>query len=129
MGKISQFDCDPLMILVVACLLLTVVYNVLFPGSPAHNQERIFGKELPLRFKSFIITFVEHLEDFSSSHRFRRAFNHFDYNHKGKVTRGQWQTTLATIRLETEASRFFGVKNGVVLLVVGWGGLQSARPS
>lgn len=31
-----------------------------------------------------------------------RAFNHFDYNHKGKVTRGQWQTTLATIRLETE---------------------------
>lgn len=31
-----------------------------------------------------------------------RAFNHFDYNHKGKVTRGQWQTTLATIRLDTE---------------------------
>eukprot|EP00435_Cladocopium_sp_Y103_P031068 s2079_g7.t2 len=30
------------------------------------------------------------------------AFNHFDYNHKGKVTRGQWQTTLATIRLDTE---------------------------
>ncbi|CAJ1348451.1 unnamed protein product [Effrenium voratum] len=31
-----------------------------------------------------------------------RAFNNFDYNRKGKVTRGQFQTTLATIRLNTE---------------------------
>ncbi|CAJ1405252.1 unnamed protein product, partial [Effrenium voratum] len=31
-----------------------------------------------------------------------RAFNNFDYNRKGKVTRGQFQTTLATIRLNTD---------------------------
>ena len=32
----------------------------------------------------------------------RRAFYNFDYNRKGKITRGQWQTVFATVRIDVQ---------------------------
>eukprot|EP00438_Fugacium_kawagutii_P018833 Skav221703 [mRNA] locus=scaffold1494:496111:498230:+ [translate_table: standard] len=63
---------------------------------------------MALRFAAILMNRFGSLETLVASDlcRFeslRRAFNHFDYNHKGRVTRGQFQTTLATIRLDTEA--------------------------
>ncbi|CAE7273280.1 SEC1A [Symbiodinium microadriaticum] len=31
-----------------------------------------------------------------------RAFYNFDYNRKGKITRGQWQTVFATVRIDVQ---------------------------
>eukprot|EP00930_Biecheleria_cincta_P069482 TRINITY_DN57218_c0_g1_i1.p1 TRINITY_DN57218_c0_g1~~TRINITY_DN57218_c0_g1_i1.p1 ORF type:complete len:1389 (-),score=293.85 TRINITY_DN57218_c0_g1_i1:199-4365(-) len=60
----------------------------------AGQENEQYAKDLPPGIEKLAACLVNRFGSLE------RAFGNFDYNHQGKVTRGQWETTLSTIRLD-----------------------------